>query len=97
MKVTSAVEVRTARPVYFSGSKESKINLSVMSGQGYVTRTTRVKVHRLASGQYSIRCLGGGLTKTLHVYPKTFVVMVTETGAHRFGNIEDLFSEAMKA
>ena len=92
--VDSTTEVRTVLPVYFYDlNPETGIMVAVSKGKGVFSSPARkVKMVALANGKYSIRCLGGGLSKTIHVDGSArMVLLTTDGGLPIHGSVAELF------
>lgn len=97
MNVQSSTEVRTVNAVHFrSNVKDVRLRFMVHHGSTPAVMCKAVKVVALANGKFSIRTLGGGLGRTIHVSGDTFMVVVTEGGGTiRHGSVRRLFEAAM--
>lgn len=90
----STVEVRTTLPVYiFDTNPAVDVMVAVAKGKGVFSSPCRkVKMVALANGKYSIRCIGGGLSKTVHVSGSSpMVILTTQGGLTVNGTVSEVF------
>lgn len=97
----TAVETRVTRPVYFSSLNENVgMMVSVQKGKGVVSPvpSESVKVTLLSTGKYSIRCIGGGFAKAVHVSGGAWLTLTTTDGSLAIiGTVADVFNRGVNS
>ena len=98
---TSTVETRITRPIYFqSNNDDAQMMVSVQKGKGVVSPVpaASVKVTLLSTGKYSIRCIGGGFRKAVHVSGGAWLTLTTTDGSLAIiGTVADVFARGEKS
>lgn len=97
---TRTTETRITRPIYFQSNADAGMLVSVQKGKGIVSPTPslKVKVTLLTSGKYSIRCIGGGFRRAVHVSGGAWLTLTSDDGTLAIvGTVADVFARGEKS